>query len=114
MKRSILFLICGLMSCWGTVWAADTVRVLEAGIPILIERTDNVLFYLRVDRTAGRVMNGVKLRFGDEVDLAKIEAVKLFYSGTKRLGPDGQNVMRSTQYVPSNIPGRTLVAHPSY
>ena len=114
MKKNILFFICGLICCWGNIWATDTVRVLEAGVPILIERTDNVLFYLRVDGKAGKLMNGVKLKFGDEVDLSKIAAVKLYYSGTKRLHPEERNVMRIMQYVPSNVPGKTLAAHPSY
>ena len=45
MKRLFLFSL--LIGYWSVVRASDTVFIKEAQVPILIERQDNLLFYLR-------------------------------------------------------------------
>ena len=47
MKRLFLFFL--LIGYWSVVRASDTVFIKEAQVPILIERQDNLLFYLRFD-----------------------------------------------------------------
>ena len=55
MKRNHYFLLFILLGFFFSVQASDTIRVSdtvfirETQIPILIERQDNVLFYIRLD-----------------------------------------------------------------
>ena len=54
MKRTCFLLLLVLA---GTLWsakAADTVYVRETQVPFLIERQDNVLFYLRLNAKDSR------------------------------------------------------------
>ena len=92
----------------------DTVAVRETRIPVLIERQDNELFNLRIDATQSQVLNDVKLSFGKEVNLNEIEAVKLYYGGTESSERKGKTYFAPVDYIPSNTPGNTLAANPSY
>lgn len=92
----------------------DTVAVRETRIPVLIERQDNELFNLRIDATQSQVLNDVKLSFGKEVNLYEIEAVKLYYGGTESSERKGKTYFAPVDYIPSNTPGKTLAANPSY
>ena len=92
----------------------DTVAVRETRIPVLIERQDNELFNLRIDATQSQVLNDVKLSFGKEVNLNEIEAVKLYYGGTESSERKGKTYFAPVDYIPSNTPGKTLTANPSY
>lgn len=92
----------------------DTVAVRETRIPVLIERQDNELFNLRIDATQSQVLNDVKLSFGKEVNLNEIEAVKLYYGVTESSERKGKTYFAPVDYIPSNTPGKTLAANPSY
>ena len=92
----------------------DTVAVRETRIPVLIERQDNELFNLRIDATQSQVLNDVKLSFGKEVNLNEIEAVKLYYGGKESSERKGKTYFAPVDYIPSNTPGKTLAANPSY
>ena len=92
----------------------DTVAVRETRIPVLIERQDNELFNLRIDATQSQVLNDVKLSFGKEVNLNEIEAVKFYYGGTESSERKGKTYFAPVDYIPSNTPGKTLAANPSY
>ena len=92
----------------------DTVAVRETRIPVLIERQDNELFNLRIDATQSQVLNDVKLSFGKEVNMNEIEAVKLYYGGTESSERKGKTYFAPVDYIPSNTPGKTLAANPSY
>ena len=92
----------------------DTVAVRETRIPVLIERQDNELCNLRIDATQSQVLNHVKLSFGKEVNLNEIEAVKLYYGGTESSERKGKTYFAPVDYIPSNTPGKTLAANPSY
>ncbi len=92
----------------------DTVAVRETRIPVLIERQDNELFNLRIDATQSQGLNDVKLSFGKEVNLNEIEAVKLYYGGTESSERKGKTYFAPVDYIPSNTPGKTLAANPSY
>jgi len=93
---------------------ADTVAVRETQYPVLIERQDNVLFLMRIDAKQSKVLDEVRLRFGDEVRLREIEAVKLYYSGTDGVEKSKNGNFSSVEYIPWNTPGKTLAANPSY
>lgn len=94
--------------------AVDTVAVRETKIPVLIERQDNELFYLRIEATQSQVLNEVELSFGTEVKLNEIAAVKLYYGGTENVERKGRTYFAPVTYVSSNTPGKTLAANPSY
>lgn len=94
--------------------AADTVSVRETRIPILIERQDNVLFYIRFNSNEYKQLDKVSLNFGKEVNLSDVQAVKLYYGGTEALQDRGKNRFAPVEYISSHSQGKTLAADPSY
>ena len=92
----------------------DTVAVRETRIPVLNARQDNELYNFRIDARQSQVLNDVKLSFGKEVNLNEIEAVKLYYGGTESSERKGKTYFAPVDYIPSNTPGKTLAANPSY
>lgn len=67
--------------------AADTIFIKETRIPILLERKDNVLFYIRLDAKESQTLNDVVLKFGENVNLKEIQSAKLllqWYGGASR------------------------------
>lgn len=114
MRKPIFLLFFCLWCLIFTVHAADTVRIRETQIPILIERQDNVLFYFRVDAGENEILQEVKLHFGDAVEMADIQAVKLYYGGTKNLKTEEKNIVVPIEYLSSHTPGKTFAANPSY
>lgn len=113
MKRFFLFVLLNI--CFLAVRASDTVFVHETQIPILIERNDNVLFQLRFMADGqDRMLDEVKLHFGNDVDLASIQSVKLYYAGTEARQNYGKPSFAPVSYVSAFVPGKTLAANPSY
>lgn len=110
--RKTFLLIC----FWGmlqTLFAADTLFVREQQVPILIDRIDNVLYEMRIPARKGDVLNEITLRFGDEVDLSTIAAVRLFYSGVE--APSRKDERFSpTAYISNHKPGDTRKALAAY
>lgn len=96
----------------GKAEAKDTVYVRETQVPVLIERRDNALFYLRLHANESRTLNEVTLNL-QATDTAAIAAVKLYYGGTEAR-QNRKLRFAPVNYLPNNIPGRTLQAHPSY
>jgi sialidase-1 len=91
------------------------VQVKQTRIPILIDRTDNVLFYVRINAEESKELSQINLRFADDVNLSEVASVKLFYSGTEAPQRFGQTHYAPVgQYVSSNSPGKTLAANSSY
>lgn len=111
MKKSIFYLC--LLFIAQTAFAADSLYVREQQIPILIDRTDNVLLEMRIPAQKGDVLNNFTLQFGEETNLSDIKAVRLFYSGTEAPSREGTHFNPVT-YVTSYTPGKTRVANPSY
>lgn len=94
--------------------AADTIFIRETRIPILIERQDNVLFYLRLDAKESQTLDEVVLNFDKGTNLAAIQSVKLFYSGTEALQDRDKKRFAPVAYISSNTQGKTLAANSSY
>ncbi len=95
--------------------ATDTLQVKQTKTPILIDRIDNVLFYVRIDAKESKELSEINLRFSDKVNLNEIASVKLYYSGTE--APQRMNRVHYSpvqQYVSSHSPGKTLAANSSY
>lgn len=96
------------------MYAVDTVQVKQTKIPILIDRVDNVLFYLRIDAKESKVINEVVLDFADAASVKDIESVKLYYGGTEASQRDGQVFYAPVQYVSGFTIGKTREANMSY
>lgn len=111
MKKSIFYLC--LLFIAQTAFAADSLYVREQQIPILIDRTDNVLLEMRIPAQKGDVLNNFTLQFGEETNLSDIKSVRLFYSGTEAPSREGTHFNPVT-YVTSYTPSKTRAANPSY
>lgn len=112
MKKTIFITLLFLISL--AAYAADTLYVKETQTPVLIERKDNVLFYLRLDASQNTVLNEISLRFGKSVRLSEIEAIKLYYAGTEASQDLAKNRFAPVDYISSHNPGHTLAANTSY
>lgn len=104
-----------LFALFGTIGlkASDTIYVRETQVPVLIERQDNVLFYLRLDARECKKLNEVTLDLLSQ-DLSKVEAVKLYYGGTEALQDRPKKRFAPVAYVSGFVAGQTLAANPSY
>ncbi|QRX63221.1 exo-alpha-sialidase [Dysgonomonadaceae bacterium zrk40] len=113
MKKIILIALTMVMALL-SVEGADTLRVKQTRIPILIDREDNVLFYIRLEASESKQLDEIALRFAQETDMKAVKAVRLWYGGTE--APQHRNTLRyaPVQYVSSHDRGRTRVANPSY
>ena len=78
--KKLLSLCIGMLSIG--LHAADTVFVKTPQVPILIERHDNVLAYLRLDAKETKTLDNVTITFDKNVPLSQIKAIKLYYGGT--------------------------------
>lgn len=92
----------------------DTVRVWKTQIPLLIERTDNPVYYLKIDAHKGDKMNEITMEWDDTKALPFVESLKLYYGGTRRTASIGKNVMKPLEYMSFTAKGETLAALPGY
>lgn len=112
LKCSLLFLFITLGLT--PIFATDTIKVKQTKIPILIEREDNVLFYLRIDAVDSEVLNELKFRISNDVNLQEIESIKLYYGGTEAVQRSDQMHFAPVDYISSHRFGNTLKANSSY
>ena len=108
-----LLLLLAIMS-FAPMRAADTIRVKQTKIPVLIEREDNVLFYLHVEASESDMLNELKFKISDNTSLDEIESIKLYYSGTESVQREKEIYYAPVQYISSHSPGNTLKANSSY
>lgn len=111
--KKFLSLTASLLSVMA-VQAADTLFIKAPQVPILIERNDNVLFYMRMDAKETKTLDEVTVTFGKDVPLSQIKSVKLYYGGTDASQDRGKKRFAPVEYISSNTPGKTLAANPSY
>lgn len=112
MKKLLSFLV--VLSCVLGIKAADTVFIKNPQIPILIERHDNVLCYMRINAHEVKVLDNVSVTFGQDVPLEQIKSVKLYYGGTEAIQDRGKNRFAPVEYISAHAPGKTLSVNPSY
>lgn len=98
----LLFLI--LLGYSFDVKASDTVFIHETQIPVLIERQDNVLFYLRLDAKESKKLDEIILDFSKSTNLTDIQAIKLYYGGTEALQDKDKNRFAPVEYISSHRP----------
>ena len=106
-KLRFLFLLYSIIS-FGNLRAADTVFVKEAQIPVLLERQDNILFYIRLETDTAQIFNDVVLQFTENTSMQNIQSVKLYYSGTEALQDYGKKRFAPVSYLSFTSPGKTL------
>ena len=115
MRTKFPFILLAFVAISFFVNASDTLQVKQTRIPILIDRTDNVLFYIRIDANEAKELSEINLQFSEHVNLNEIASVKLFYSGTEAPQRMGSVYFSPiSQYVSSHAQGKTLAANPSY
>lgn len=110
-----LSLVCLFLSLLHTlVIAQDTLYVQETAIPVMKERKDNVLYYLRINATNTKALEYLQLTFAPATKLSDIKSVKLYYAGTEARQDYDKMRMRAVEYVSFMTPEYTRVANPSY
>ncbi len=117
MKRNLLFLSLSMLVCLAgnqVALSADTIFVRETNIPILIDRTDNELFHIRINASQNKMLDDIHLALAPEVDLNEIGTIKLYYGGTECIQKKDKNLFAPTSYVSAFTPGKTRKADPSY
>lgn len=112
MKKLLSFLV--VLSCVLGIKAADTAFIKNPQIPMLIERHDNVLCYMRINAHEAKVLDNVSVTFGQDVPLEQIKSVKLYYGGTEAIQDRGKNRFAPVEYISAHAPGKTLSVNPSY
>jgi sialidase-1 len=108
----VTLLILGIAS--QTLASRDSVFVREPQIPILIERQDNPLFYMRVEVKDAKRLDKVLLNVGSEVNLSDIASIKLYYGGVEAIQREKENAFRPYDYMTFEEPDKTLKALSSY
>ncbi len=112
MKKSLLLIALSLLSL--TLSASDSLRVHNPQIPILLDRTDNVLFKICVpDAKPGDVLESVTVEFGTGTDLKSIADLRLFYSGTEA-AKSQEPRFSPVEYISAHNVWNTRSANPSY
>ena len=108
-----IFLYFSLLLFMQTAFASDSLFVRKPQIPILIDRTDNILVEMRVQAHKGDVLNKLSLQFKEGIDLNDIKALRFFYSGTEATSRQGKHY-RPVSYISSHAEGKTKAANPAY
>ncbi|SEG02430.1 sialidase family protein [Parabacteroides chinchillae] len=108
-----LFLLLGLLALHLISFATDTLFVNEPQIPILIDRTDNVLFEIRIPAQKGDILNKLALQFDQSVNIDNIQSVRLYYAGVEAPSRSGTHYSPVT-YISSHSRDWTRKANPSY
>lgn len=114
MKRHFCILFLLLAGISSFLRASDTVFIRETQIPILLERQDNVLFYLRINAQESRSLDEVVLDLKELVGEHAVRSVKLYFGGTEARQEVGKGRFAPVEYLSSHRRNETLAAIPSY
>lgn len=105
-----LLLICGTINSV----AQDTVKIKETQIPVLVERKDNVLYYMRLNAKNSHILDYVIITLDRNVPINKIKSLKLYYSGIEARHREKENLFFPQKYISRDEYGKTLEANTSY
>lgn len=108
-----IFVYFSLLLFMQAAFAADSLFVKKPQIPILIDRTDNILIEMRVQAHKGDVLNTLALQFGEGDEVNNIKALRLYYSGTEATSRQGKH-FAPVSYISSHTIGKTRAANLSY
>lgn len=112
--KKLLFIILVLFPLWSMAMDSDSIFVKETRTPVLLEREDNVLFYVKIMAKGGEIFNSLTLDLKGCSDIGLIHKLKLYYGGT-----EGHTAVSAERFAPVNyisnvIVGKTKKADPSY
>lgn len=111
MKKILFFL--SFLFAIQVIAATDSLFVRIPQIPVLVDRTDNVLAELRINANKGDVLNELTLQINGSIPLDEIKAIRLYYSGTEAHSRKG-SFFKPVTYISSHTVGKTREANSSY
>ena len=111
--KQILICLIALLCSNINAQASDTLFVKSPQVPILLNRTDNVLFKMRIENREEKQLNNITIAFGKDTRLENIRSVKLYYGGTEGSSVKNKNY-QSTTYLSSNSVHGVKKANPAY
>lgn len=114
MKNNLLLLLALFWCGFTTLFAQDTIKIKEPQTPILIERHDNVLYYIRVEQKENHSLGNIDLELDKEVNLNQIQSIKVYYAGTEARQRIKNNSFAPQPYLSKDEPNKTLSANASY
>lgn len=112
MRKTTLLLAAMALSNILIATPLDTLFIKESRTPLLLDREDNALFYLRIDGAGDEIFKSVDIAL--EGDIASLESVKLYYGGTESATQISPDRYAPVEYITSFTPGKTRKAIPSY
>lgn len=113
MRKILLLTFFILLPVW-FMQAGDTLWVKQTRIPILTDRIDNALFYIRIDAREVEKLTELKLKFSESTNLSEVKSLKLYYGGTEAVQRKEQICYYPVQYLSGFAPGKTREANLSY
>lgn len=111
--KNILFCV-GLLCFFSMSYAQDVLCVKQLQVPILVDRQDNVLLYMRIDAKESNVLDEITLELEGSLSLNDIKAVKLYYGGTESIERKDKIYFAPQQYISRDNPNFNKSANPSY
>ena len=99
-----------------SLFANDSIFVKEPNVPILTDRTDNVLYNIRIYNSSNKqeALTAIQLEFDKNVPVKDIRSVKLFYAGTEAPSRKGQFRFAPLNYLARENGKFNRVANRSY
>lgn len=113
MKKNLFLLSLFLLSVL-FVQGKNTLQVKQQQVPILTDREDNVLFYIRLDSDEFKKLDDITISLEGDMPLSDILSIKLYYAGTENAERKGKTFYAPVQYISRDNPGNTLAANKSY
>lgn len=114
MKKYLILFFFWASQIGGLIHATDVVQVKRNRVPVMLERSDNIVCFLRIEAEENTELNEVSLSFGEEVNLQEIKAVRLYYGGTEAVQQQGRVRYAPASYIQRDKPGQTKDANLSY
>ncbi len=100
--KKIVFMF-GLLCMSLIIQAQDIVQVKQSQTPILIDRQDNVLLYIRLDAKDSQKLDEITIDIDGDTRLSDIKSLKLYYSGTESAKRKGKILSVSCEYISEKI-----------
>lgn len=94
--------------------AQDSLFIAETNVPILTDRQDNALFYLKIKTQETKNLEEIRLDFGKSDIINDIVSLKLYYSGTEAHQTDKPSRFVPVDYMDRTSPLYSRRANPSY
>lgn len=113
MKKLFFTLLLSLTLSIAT--AADTVRVYQAAVPMLLHETVNPIFDLRTNNTlTNGTLDKVTIEFSNDTPIEYIEAVELYYTGTTSMFLSRTRSQGLKIHAGRYSGGQQIFKHPAY